>query len=134
MQSRTNDFSLKSQTIFRSRSPLRKSRSRSRSPREWRRGERNRSHDRDRGQRRSVREDHRGKVRLYVCNMPYDVNWQFLKDLFKKESKLLLQACKNCTTIYLLSFIQIIFHFAVGTAITYVEMYSSPDGKSCGAG
>ena len=82
-------FHSKVKTIFRSRSPLRKSRSRSRSPREWRRGERNRSHDRDRGQRRSVREDHRGKVRLYVCNMPYDVNWQFLKDLFKKESKAL---------------------------------------------
>ena len=71
----------------RSRSPMRKSRSRSRSPREWRRGERNRSNDRDRERRRGLREDHRGKVRLYVCNMPYEVSWQTLKDSFKKERK-----------------------------------------------
>ena len=116
---------------FSSRSPIRKSRSRSRSPREWRRGERNRSHDRERGPRRGVREDNRGKVRLYVCNMPYDVNWQYLKDLFKKESMLVLGTLFKTSRNNLQSLFDSVL---VGTAITYVEMYSSPDGKSCGAG
>jgi hypothetical protein len=28
-----------------------------------------------------------GKVRLYVSNIPYEVRWQDLKDIFKKEGE-----------------------------------------------
>lgn len=78
-----------------------------------------------------MREDNRGKVRLYVCNMPYDVNWQYLKDLFKKESQ---STHAVVVTLYFGSVLIGFLFVPVGTAITYVEMYTSPDGKSCGAG
>ncbi|KAK3578292.1 hypothetical protein CHS0354_010496, partial [Potamilus streckersoni] len=74
----------------RSRSPINdRSRSRSRSPR--RRGER------------------RGMVssrRVIISNIPYDMKWQDIKDLFRKE---------------------------VGD-VTYVELWENPDGKPRGAG
>lgn len=63
-------------------------RSRSRSPREWKRPER-RGADRDRGNDRQSRDPH-AKVRLYVSNLPYDIRWQDLKDLFREKGKLLL--------------------------------------------
>ena len=58
----------------RSRSPVYKSRSKS--PREWKRPER-RGADRDRSSD--------GTVRIYVSNLPYELRWQELKDLFKEK-------------------------------------------------
>ncbi|ESO01242.1 hypothetical protein HELRODRAFT_192266 [Helobdella robusta] len=47
------------------------------------------------------------KVRLHVSNIPYDLRWQDLKDLFKDK---------------------------VGSDVCYVEIYEGIDGKSTGAG
>ena len=58
----------------RSRSPVYKARSVS--PREWKRQER---HASDRGR------DRNAKVRLFVSNIPYDMRWQDLKDLFREK-------------------------------------------------
>lgn len=85
----------------RSRSPLYKSRSPS--PREWKKQERRRVSDRD----RDFDRDKNAKVRLFVSNIPYDMRWQDLKDLFREK---------------------------VGSEVSYVELYDGPDGKSSGSG
>lgn len=72
----------------RSRSPVRRSRSRSRSPR--------RRNDKPR--------TFMGGRRVVVRNIPYEVRWQELKDMFRKD---------------------------IGD-VTYVEMLETPDGKSKG--
>lgn len=87
----------------RSNSPV--FRSRSRSPREWKRPER-RGADRDRGNDRQPRDPH-AKVRLYVSNLPYDVRWQDLKDIFREK---------------------------VGSDISFIQLYDGPDGKPSGSG
>lgn len=85
----------------RSRSPLYKSRSPS--PREWKKQERRRVSDRD----RDFDRDKNAKVRLFVSNIPYDMRWQDLKDLFREK---------------------------VGSEVSYVELYDGPDGKPSGSG
>lgn len=79
----------------RSRSPA--FRSRSKSPGEWKRPER-------RGNGRSSRSEK--IVRLYVSNLPYEVKWPELKDLFKDK---------------------------VGNEVSYAQMYEDPDGRPSGA-
>ena len=74
----------------------RKSRSRSRSPRDrdWKKSERRQ--DRDHGGRSSrghgMREKD-AKVRLYVSNIPYDIRWQDLKDVFREKGMLMFSYC-----------------------------------------
>lgn len=88
----------------RSNSPV--FRSRSRSPREWKRPER-RGADRDRGADRQSSRDPHGKVRLYISNLPYDIRWQDLKDLFREK---------------------------VGSDVYFTQLYEGPDGKPSGSG
>lgn len=81
--------------------PRERTRSRSRSPREWKRPER---HASDRDNVRGGRE----LVRLFVSNLPYEMRWQDLKDLFREK---------------------------VGVAeISYVELYEDQNGKPSGSG
>ena len=62
-----------------------KSRSRSPRGRDWKSSDRRheRSHS-DRGRSHSTREKD-AKVRLYVSNIPYDIRWQDLKDMFREK-------------------------------------------------
>ncbi len=76
-------------TFGRSRSPVRRSRSRSRSPRDWKRERGGSKRDRDDGERPVV-----NSKRVYVSNIPYEIRWQDLKDLFKNEGKI-LQTVQN---------------------------------------
>jgi len=55
--------------------------SRSRSPREWKRQPERHPSDRDRGADRG----RDTKIRLFVSNIPYDMRWQDLKDLFREK-------------------------------------------------
>lgn len=66
---------------YRSRSRSPAFRSRSKSPGEWKRPER-------RGNGRSSRSEK--IVRLYVSNLPYEVKWPELKDLFKDKGFLFM--------------------------------------------
>ena len=89
----------------RSRSPVR---SRSPTQREWKRVRRDSSGggggggDRNRSQRR----DDNVKVRLYVSNIPYEVRWQDLKDIFKQQCKC---ACTDVVDAFV-CFSFLIFH------------------------
>jgi hypothetical protein len=79
---------------FRSRSGHR-SRSRSRSPRErdWKRSERSERKDSDRkdGDRkdsernRGSRSERNRIIKLHISNIPYDLRWQQVKDLFREK-------------------------------------------------
>ncbi|XP_061172383.1 myelin expression factor 2-like isoform X1 [Saccostrea echinata] len=75
----------------RSRSPVRRSRSRSR------------SHERHRDRARRI---NLISKRVIISNVPYEMKWQDIKDIFRKE---------------------------VGE-VQYVEMFETPDGKSRGSG
>jgi len=63
--------------------------SRSPSPREWKKQERRRVSDRD----RDFDRDKNAKVRLFVSNIPYDMRWQDLKDLFREKGALSSHSC-----------------------------------------
>ncbi|ESN91574.1 hypothetical protein HELRODRAFT_189732 [Helobdella robusta] len=82
----------------RSRSPA-SVRTRSQSPKKWRKPDRRGMADR--GDKKEER------VRVYVSNLPYDVKWQALKDIFKDK---------------------------VGNDVTYAQLYEDLDGKPVGAG
>jgi RNA recognition motif-containing protein len=76
-----------------SRLQMSKDRSRSRSPREWKQSERRVS---------EYTNDSDVKVRLFVSNLPYDLRWQDLKDIFREK---------------------------VGSEVRRAELLTEPDGR-----